>query len=115
MTSIALLVHQYHAAASQHRQATERGDASTANQKHAQLMRAYRTLKRQGEAAVAQLVPLLDNHDPAVASWAATHLLPSHEQQARAALQRISQLSGVVALGATMVLQEWVNGRLRID
>ncbi|MBF9240001.1 hypothetical protein I2I05_21605 [Hymenobacter sp. BT683] len=115
VTSLAPLLQQYRAAASQHGQATATGDASAANRQYEQLTRAYRAIQQHGKEAVVHLLPLLNDGDWAVATWAATHLLPSHEPAATAALQRISQQPGIMAFGAQMVLQEWKNGRLRLE
>lgn len=91
------------------------GDSRTANRQYRHVVRAYHALQQHGAGAIAQLLPLLDEDDLAVATWAATHLLPYHEPAATAALLRISQQPGIVAFGAAMVLQEWENGRLRIE
>ncbi|MDQ2772545.1 MAG: hypothetical protein M3Y54_18815 [Bacteroidota bacterium] len=115
MVSLSLLLEQYRAAAFQHGQATERGDARTANKQYEQVMRAYRGIKQHGEEAMMHLGPLLKDDDFSVASWAAAHLLPYDEQQATTVLQHICKQPGIVAFSAEMVLREWKNGRLRFD
>jgi hypothetical protein len=105
---------QYRQAALLHGQATAAGNYQVGNQQYDQLLAIYLDLKRKGATAVASLSALLHDKDNTVACWAATHLLPYQEALAVATLTRIADTSGIVSFTATMTLQEWRKGCLKL-
>jgi hypothetical protein len=106
---------QYRQAALLHGQATAVGDDQAGNQQHDYLVTIYLDLQRRGAAAVALLGALLHEKDNNVACWAATHLLPYQEAVAVATLTRVAATSGIAGFTATITLQEWQKGRLKLD
>lgn len=96
-----------------HGEASLAGDHELANQSFVGLSRAVRSLTRQGERG--QLVKILDHENASVRCWAATLLLPTHEQLA---LSRLRTLAGeniaCVSFDASIVLREWARGALKM-
>ena len=115
MDDLETRITQYQQAALLHGQATAVGDYQAGNQQHDRLVAIYLELKSMGPAAVALLGSLLHNEDDNVACWAATHLLPYQESLAVATLTRVAAISGIVGFTATITLQEWQKGRLKLD
>ncbi|RZL16784.1 MAG: hypothetical protein EOO62_00190 [Hymenobacter sp.] len=104
----------YRQAALLHGRATSTGAYQAGNQQYDQLAKVYAALKNQGTAAIALLGSLVQDEDDSVACWSATHLLPYQELQAVATLTRIAATSGILGLTASITLQEWQAGRLKL-
>jgi hypothetical protein len=109
----AALVESYRAAASAHGRATESGDYRTANRNHDVLTDAYRELRARGEDAQRQLLVFLNDVDPHVRTWAATHALEFASELGERVLRLLSTHAGIVGMNAKMTLQEWSRGSLR--
>ena len=106
------LVARYASAAALHGKATHHGDSDLANRSYEQLANIYRSLRERGERE--RLIPLLEDADPAVRSWAASHALEFASERA------VSVLTALAAgppsperLSAQMTLQEWRKGHLK--
>lgn len=107
------LVEQYAKCASRHGAATLAFNSDEANAAQADLVKRYRAIRSAG--SLADLVPLLDSADPAVTSWAATHLLEVEPERALQALRRVAAGEGLVSFGARMVIKEWEGGTLQLE
>jgi len=106
---------QYRQAALPHGQAIDTSDYQAYNQQYDQLAKVHSALKSKGTDAVALLGSLLQDEDNSVACWAATHLLPYQEARAIATLTRVAATSGIVGFNASITLQEWQAGRLKLE
>ncbi|OUJ67710.1 hypothetical protein BXP70_28670 [Hymenobacter crusticola] len=106
---------RYKQAAVAHGEATAQGNYRAGNQQYEQLIWHYLALRTAGSEGLAHLLTLLADENTSVACWAATHLLPYYEQQAIETLNRIATHTDIVAFNAEMTLQEWRNGRLKLD
>lgn len=115
MDDLVKQITQYRQAALLHGRATATGDYQAGSQQYDQLAEVYSALKSKGGAAVALLSSLLQDEDDSVACWAATHLLPYQEAQAIATLTRVTATSSIVGFTASINLQEWQAGRLKLD
>lgn len=107
------LVATYAAEAEEHGRATEVGDHKRANVAHDGLIRALHALDMVNPGRSA-LVQLLEHANPYVRGWTATHLLRTHTERAVAILEQLADGSGLAALDASVVLQQWRTGRLSI-
>lgn len=108
-----VLIAQYRAAAVAHGIATEHGDHRRANRHHDTIAETYRELRARGEAAQCKLLVLLDDIDPHVRAWAASHALEFAPDRGEPVLRRLASYQSVVGLNAEMTLREWVNGTLQ--
>lgn len=73
--NIGELLDAYRGAATQHGEATERGDHKAANRSADLVAAIYSELKRRGPAAQPQLLPLLTETAPGIRLWSAAHAL----------------------------------------
>ncbi|RUO89666.1 DUF2019 domain-containing protein [Corallococcus sp. AB018] len=108
------LVRTYAEAAELHGQASVEGKHRAANTQYARLMAAWRELRNRGEAGRSALTGLLQDSNPRVRLWAASHALEFAPVLAEAELERLAQgPAGVVRLDAEMTLSEWRAGNLK--
>jgi hypothetical protein len=102
----------YREAAVQHGTATENGDYRTANRRHDLIAGVYRELRRRGDDAQRELLPLLNDIDERVRAWAAAHALEFAPDQGEPVLKRLATKSGAIGLNAQMTLEQWSKGAL---
>jgi hypothetical protein len=110
-----LKVTRFAAQAECHYQATQQGNARTANRAYAQIVRAKDSLVAGGH--LAALVPLLCHEHAAVRLWAARYLLfcPPFAQQTEAVLTTIAAHgAGILIADAKQTLTQWRKGNLTL-
>lgn len=110
-----LKVTRFAAQAECHYQATQQGNARTANRAYAQIVRAKDSLVAGGH--LAALVPLLCHEHAAVRLWAARYLLfcPPFTQQTEAVLTTIAAHgAGILIADAEQTLAQWRKGNLTL-
>ena len=108
-----LKITRFAAQAECHYQATQQGNARTANRAYAQIVRAKDSLVAGGH--LAALVPLLCHEHAAVRLWAARYLLfcPPFAQQTEAVLTTIAAHgAGILIADAKQTLTQWRKGNL---
>ena len=111
-----LKITRFAAQAECHYQATQQGNARTANRAYAQIVRAKDSLVAGGH--LAALVPLLCHEHAAVRLWAARYLLfcPPFAQQTEAVLTTIAAHgAGILIADAKQTLAQWRKGNLTLD
>jgi hypothetical protein len=107
---------KYHAAARDHGVASREGDSKAANKAYIKLVAAIRAMRAEPDQGEAALLEMLDDSDPFVVCWGATHLLPIQESVAKGALLALADSEiGLAAFNAGVVLREWSAGRLKVD
>ena len=110
-----LKITRFAAQAECHYQATQQGNARTANRAYAQIVRAKDSLVAGGH--LAALVPLLCHEHAAVRLWAARYLLfcPPFAQQTEAVLTTIAAHgAGILIADAKQTLAQWRKGNLTL-
>lgn len=110
-----LKVTRFAAQAECHYQATQQGNARTANRAYTQIVRAKDSLVAGGH--LAALVPLLCHEHAAVRLWAARYLLfcPPFAQQTEAVLTTIAAHgAGILIADAKQTLTQWRKGNLTL-
>ncbi|MBL8989745.1 MAG: DUF2019 domain-containing protein [Gemmatimonadetes bacterium] len=108
------LVNAYAQAARAHAAATESGRHRVANRAHDDLGHLFAELRRRGPVGLATLAVRLDDAEPAVRCWAATHALSFAPERGAAVLEALAGgAPSPLRLAAEMTLQEWRAGRLR--
>jgi len=110
-----LKVTRFAAQAECHYQATQQGNARTANRAYAQIVRAKDSLVAGGH--LAALVPLLCHEHASVRLWAARYLLfcPPFAQQTEAVLTTIAAHgAGILIADAKQTLTQWRKGNLTL-
>lgn len=100
-------------AAASHGESTRRGDHKAANANADLIATAYTVLKERGLESQQMMLPLLDDQDASVRSWAASHALEFASSPAEATLRHLVENdSSIVGFNAKMTLREWRAGRL---
>jgi hypothetical protein len=113
-TTTLQLLHNYAEAAAMHQRASDAGEHKKANSAYHVLDAIVREIYARGPEARTDFLGLLDNNQPGVRVWAATHALWISPERAQAVLQELaSQPSSLVAFDARHVLQEWRKGELQ--
>lgn len=107
------LIERYVRAASAHGRATNDGDSEAANRAHDQVAQAYSEIRRRGSGMQEELLPLLDDPDPGVRSWAGAHALEFSPKKGERALRKVAGEDGLIAFSAEMTLETWKAGTLR--
>ena len=110
-----LKITRFAAQAECHYQATQQGNARTANRAYTQIVRAKDSLVAGGH--LAALVPLLCHEHAAVRLWAARYLLfcPPFAQQTEAVLTTIAAHgAGILIADAKQTLTQWRKGNLTL-
>jgi hypothetical protein len=110
--SLKALTDAYRREASAQGEATVAGDHEGANRHHDILAAVYRELRARGASAQQALLPLLQDPDDGVRSWAAAHALEFAPEQAEPVLTAVAESRGVSAFNAKMTLREWRKGTL---
>lgn len=110
------LKNSYLEACIRHGEASEAGDHKEANKAYKDLMKVLQNMRKTPDQGVGDLISLLEEQNPNVICWAATHLLPMREDLAKQHLGRLAAgEESLAGLNAKMVLQEWGAGRLRVE
>ena len=110
-----LKITRFAAQAECHYQATQQGNARTANRAYTQIVRAKDSLVAGGR--LAALAPLLCHEHAAVRLWAARYLLfcPPFAQQTEAVLTTIAAHgAGILIADAKQTLTQWRKGNLTL-
>jgi hypothetical protein len=89
-------------------------DAKAANRAYHRLMKVLDALMQRPDRGVSALLDLVDHPEASVRVWAATYLLPQHEETAIRVLESLTSGHGFVSSDAKTVLQEWRAGRLKL-
>jgi hypothetical protein len=106
-------VHAYTVAAAKHGQATRESDPETGNEQAEVIEGVYHELRALGRDAQLQLLDLLDNSNPSVRLWAASHALEFAPEQGKPALEELLDYDGWIGITAEITLEEWSKGTLR--
>lgn len=106
------LIEIYRIAAAEHGRATESGDHKSGNRAHRKLADAYRKLRSRGPESQSKLLPLLEDPDVGIRSWAAAHALEFAPEAGEPLMEELAAGSGLRAFGSKMTLREWRAGRL---
>lgn len=106
------LIAAYRDAAQTHGAATKSGDYKTGNKASDRIAAIYAELRRRGEDAQRELLPLLRDDDPGVRLWAAAHALEFAPDEGVHVLRALVQ-RGILGFDAKITLREWEAGRLR--
>jgi hypothetical protein len=108
------LVRRYAEAAGQHGRATEAGDHKKANQAHEAIASVYRELRSRGLEAQRALLVLLDDSEPGVRLWAASHALEFSPADGERVLSSMANVpKSFLSFSADMTLRQWREGTLR--
>ena len=108
------LVGRYAKAAMAHGRATEAGDHKKANRAYDELAAIYRELRRRGPDAQRALLPLLNDPEPGVCAWAASHALEFAPVEGEPVLRALESIpKSLVSFSAKMTLQQWREGKLQ--
>jgi hypothetical protein len=109
-----VLIEEYKKWATQHGVGTMSGDSKATNASYKKMMATLAEMKGHHPSAPIELMKLLNDPNPSVASWAATHLINFCESDSLLTLERIAKSdSGLIAFDAKMVLEERRNGRFK--
>ena len=106
-SSVEELADDFRCVASAHSQATLAGDHENANRHHDIIAALYRELRARGASAQKVLLPLMQDPDDAVQSWAASHALEFAPEQAESVPVDLAEGRGISAFNAKMTLWEW--------
>jgi hypothetical protein len=103
----------YAEAAARHGFASQHGEHRVANAQYKRIVASWRELRRRGDEGREALRDLMNNSDPHVQAWAASHSLEFDPKCAEAVLERLANgPPGVVRHDAEMTLQQWRAGNL---
>ncbi len=103
---------KFEEAATNHAEATEKGDYKTANKNYAVIIKSITFLKEQDE--LQKLSELLNHGSIGVRLWAAAHLLPVSESEGLRILKQIAGEDGIHSLTAKTTISEWQKGNLKL-
>lgn len=107
------LLAEYRTAAVDHTKGNEIGLPELTNKAADRLAALYRELQRRGPNALRMLVRYLDDINPGVRSWAASHVLDIDTEKAEQVLEAISnRYGGAIGFNAQMILELWRKGEL---
>jgi uncharacterized protein YwqG len=106
------LIDAYREAAAAHTAATDEGNFKKANRSYDLIAAVHRELGARGEPALRRLLPLMEDADNGVKTWAASHTLKFAPEQAESVLAAVAAGHGLCAFNAKMTLQEWRKGNL---
>ena len=111
-TDLVSAVGRYVAAAIVHGAATEEGDYKRGNPAHDEVLAALREIREAGEEGKQALLELVKHENASVRCWAGTHLLKVAARPAMKVLRSLAKGTGLVAMNAGIVLEEWRKGTL---
>jgi hypothetical protein len=107
------LIAAYSEAAQIEGQAIESGDFRTENKASDLLAAIYSELRRRGREAQCALLPLLNERDPGIRLWAASHALDFSPSDGQPVLEALVPIGKFLGLCAKATLDEWRRSRLR--
>jgi hypothetical protein len=107
------LIAAYSEAARIEGRAIETGDYRTENKASDLLAAIYSELKRRGREAQCALLPLLNDDDPGVRLWSASHALEFSPFDGQPVLEALIPVGKFLGLCAKTTLEEWRRGRLQ--
>jgi hypothetical protein len=110
--SVEKLKTEYREMAVAHGKATFSGDYKAANLSHDKIVALVPKIRVFGKEGEAALLALTQDHDEAVACWAATHALSFNEKQSLYVLENLAKKPGPMGFNAKMVVQQWKKGQL---
>lgn len=106
------ILEKYIKAAEDHSKGTNSGDSRKANSAYRRIDKIFRELKINNQLNL--LESLIDHKSIGVRMWAATHLLPYHEEVGLKTLTEIEKnhVDDLYGFDAKMTIQEWKKGNL---
>ena len=104
----------YRAHSLAHGAATESGDYKKGNKHYDGIVKALQSLRELGKPGEQALLDLTGDSEPWVRCWAATHALAVDMRRARAALEELVTIKGIVGFTARTVLDEFQKGTLAL-
>jgi len=113
MINLKELTDQFINAAVGHGKGTLSGDSDRTNREHDRIIETLKSI-HSADPSFEVLVPLLQNEDMSVRTWAATYLLPHQTERALKVLDDASKEKGLVAFSAGITANEWREGRLKL-
>jgi hypothetical protein len=115
MRGRARLVEEFASCVVAQEEAMRRGDAKKGNQFADRYVKAWETLRSQGDEGRDALVPLLHDERVSVRVMAAAFLLRYRTKEAKLVLKEAAQGEGLSAFGASQALQRWAEGDWHLD
>ncbi len=110
--SLSELVDAYADAARDHGSATESGEYKKANKAADLLAAIYSELRRRGRESQTALLPLLEDDDPRVRLWSASHALEFAPSDGERVLVALIPEGRFLGMDAQKTLEEWRKGTL---
>lgn len=108
-----LLIRLYAEAAAMHGKASAEGDYENANHQYDIIATVYRELRARGRDNQLTLLGLLQDNNPSVRLWAASHALEFAPEEGEPVLVELyNSERGLHRLNAEMTLEEWRKGAL---
>ncbi len=108
------LVGEYRRAAAAQWVAIARGQRKIAYKNSDMVVKIYSELRKRGELAQKELLPLLTDSEPGVRAWAASHALEFAPEKGEPVLRELEQAPrGLTAVTAKYALKQWREGNLR--
>lgn len=112
--SIEMLVADYRQAAAAQWFAITSGQRKVARANSEVVVKIYTELRSRGRDAQVALLPLLEDPEPGVRAWAASHALDFAPEQGEPVLMALERSpSGLTAVTAKYALKQWREGTLR--
>lgn len=111
--SIDSLVKANAEAAAAHGETDLTGDYEKGNREYDVLAAIYRELRARGHHAQLYLLELLNDGNPYVRGWAASHSLEFAPEQGELVLTELTRCGGITGFNAEMTLEEWRKGSLK--
>lgn len=88
------------------------GNYKRGNRAYIDLISTIKEIRSQ-DKDLTVLVPLLSHEDEAVRAWAATYLLPTNEDEAKAVLRASSLGDNIISVASSMILSQWEKKELK--
>ncbi len=104
------LLHRFAATASAHQQALEEMNEERASIHSHMIDGLYRSIIGTGEIGRQVLLELVDDNDPVVAGMAAVYSIRYDTKRCLAALERVSQVPGLLGFRARTAIERWKSG-----
>lgn len=107
------LLSEYRSAAMAHADGTRAGEVERVNNSADQIAAIYRELRSRGPDALKSLLRFLDDINPGIRLWAASHTLEIAPLKSEEVLRRLSeQYDKTLGFDAQMTLELWQRGEL---
>jgi len=109
------LLFEYRSAALEHTRMSAEAPKK-ANDAADKMATIWEKIRDLGSDAQQSFLLLLDNNEPEVQCWAASHALAFAPDKASTVLEKLaSGQHGMISFDAQMTLQEWKSGRLNVS